>query len=112
MNTKAHIILKLGVAFAFLYSAVSSLVDPSAWIGFAPQWIEIVLPKELFLMFFSLFEIALAGALLILKRPFYPAILAAATLFGIVLFNIGALDIVFRDISIGLAALALAMMSK
>lgn len=112
MNTKVLTLLKIAVAFALLYPGVASLIDPSSWIGFAPSWIPYILPKELFLIFFSVFEIALAFSILLLKRPFYPSLIAASVFFGVVIFNIGAMDIVFRDISIGLVSLALAMMSR
>jgi len=112
MQRRRILLLKISVAFSLLYPAISSIVNPSSWIGFAPNWIEYILPKGLFLVLFSIFEIVLAFVILFYKHTFYPSLLAMATLFGIVIFNIGAMDIVFRDISIGLAAVALAIMSR
>jgi len=112
MYSKVGILLRTGIAFSLIYPAIASLIEPSSWIGFAPEWINIFLSKELFLILFSIFEIVIALLILFLKRPFYPSVIATITLFGIVIFNIGAMDIVFRDVSIGLAALALAMMSR
>jgi hypothetical protein len=112
MQNKIILLLKISIAFTLLYPAIASLIDPSSWIGFAPSWIEYILPKELFLILFSVFEIFLALAILFLKHPFYPLLVATLVFFGVVIFNMGAMDIVFRDISIGLVAIALAMMTK
>jgi len=106
------LLLRVGIAFAFLYPAIYAFQDSSDWIGYIPAWIEGMVPAEIFLPFFSSFEVALAIAILFMKRPFYPAIIAAVTLFAIVIFNDGAMDILFRDIPIALMAIVLAMMIK
>lgn len=108
----AQLLLRVALAFAFAYAAVAGFLNPSAWIGFAPVFVLEHIPGNIFLTAFGAFEVALAALLLFLKNPFYPALVAALLLFGMVAFNLGALDIVFRDLSLGFAALALATLSK
>ena len=45
-------------------------------------------------------------------NSFLAGLISAATLLGIIVFNLGALDIVFRDIGLFFAALALAFLSR
>jgi len=101
-------LLRLGLAFSFLYVAYASFQNPLNWIGFLPQFLRDLAPATTLLIGFSIYEIVLGLWLLSGKRLMLASLLAAATLFGIVVFNWGALEIVFRDISLGLAALALA----
>lgn len=70
------------------------------------------MPAQILLTLFSVYEIILALWLLIGKQLFYAGLLSAATLIGIAAFNLGAIDIVFRDISLALSALALAVLTR
>lgn len=112
MNNRAILIIKIAVAFSFIYPAVASLIAPTSWVGFIPDWTSYIISKESFLLLFSIFQIVLGVSILFLKKIFYPSITAAFILFSIVIFNIGTMDIVFRDISIGLIAIALAIMTR
>lgn len=104
----AKLLLRLGLALVFLYAAIASLLNPADWIGFIPS----PLRSNLTLTVFSFYEIALALWLLLSKKSIYPPLLAALTLLLIILTNLGALDIVFRDIAIFLAALPLVVLNK
>lgn len=103
----ADFLLRVGVAIVFLYAGVSSFLDPSSWVGFIPQFIRNIIPGAIFLPLFSVYEFALALWLISGKKVFYAAILAGITLLAIIFFNIGALDITFRDAAIFFAAMAL-----
>jgi uncharacterized membrane protein YphA (DoxX/SURF4 family) len=105
-------LLRLGLAGAFLYVAVASWLDPFSWIGFFPQFLRDLMPAQTLLTLFSVYEIVLGLWLLLGKQLFYAGLLSAATLIGIVVFNLGAMDILFRDVSLSLAALALAALSN
>lgn len=105
-------LLRVGLATALLYAATASLLDPDSWIGFIPAIFRSIISGEILLALFSIYEAALALWLLSGKSAFYSALLAAATLFFITVFNLGALDIVFRDIAIIFMALALAVLEK
>jgi hypothetical protein len=102
------LLLRLGLAFAFIYAAISAFINPTAWIGFFPEFLR----GEGVLMIFSVGEIVLGLWLLWGKKVFYAAILSALAMAGIVWFNFGAMDIVFRDVSILLMAIALAVLSR
>jgi hypothetical protein len=107
------LLLRVGLAFTFLYAAFGSFAEPVNWIGFFPRFVfGFGLPDELVLGAFSLYEIGLGLWLLWGKKAAWAALASGATLGGIVVFNIGAMDIVFRDVGLLFAALALAKISK
>lgn len=106
------LLLRIGIAFAFVYAGVSGFMNPAAWVGFFPPFLADFASPEIIIGVWGVLEILLALAILFIKRVFYPALLAAVLLFGVTIFNLGAMDIVFRDVSIGLAAVALALLSR
>lgn len=105
-------ILRAGLAVVFFYAAIASFLDPLGWVGFIPLWIRNVIPGRLFLSVFSVYELILGLWLMSNKKIFYASILSALTMSGIIIFNPGALDILFRDVSILLSAIALAVLEK
>lgn len=100
-------LLRTGLAVAFLYAAVSSFLDPPAWIGFFPAAVRQFFPAQALLILFSLYEIGLALWLLSGRFIRQVAMAALVTLVLIILTNITLLDILFRDLSILAAAAAL-----
>ena len=76
----ASFFLRIGLAVVFLYAALSSFLDPSAWIGFFPLWVQQNLPVTILLFAFSIYEILLALWLLSAWKAKEAAIVAAATL--------------------------------
>lgn len=104
------LLLRLGLAFVFGYAAISSLLSPNDWIGYLPKILTTILPSDALLKGMSIYEIALAGWLLVGRQTQYAAIVAALTLAGITVTNIGLIVISFRDIGLTFAALALASM--
>ncbi|MBI2048182.1 MAG: hypothetical protein HYT27_03505 [Parcubacteria group bacterium] len=112
MNT-ISLILRLGLAFSFLYPAISAFFNPFAWIGYFPQFAHALIPNDAFLLHsFGIVEIIIALWLLSGRRVFYPSIAAAVLLFLIVVFNFSQMDVVFRDLSIFAMAVALALLHK
>ena len=109
---KADFFLRVGLAITFLYVGIASFMDPISWIGFVPGFIEIIISAEKFLYIHSIFNVILALLLLFNKKIFYVANVSAVYLFGITVFNIGAIDIVFRDIGLFFMAVALVILSK
>ncbi len=112
VKEKAAFFLLFGLAVVFLYAAVAAFLDPSSWSGFIPQFMRNIIPTKIFLTVFSVYQILLALWLFSKKKTFYAAVLSAATLFLIVVFNLKNFDIVFRDVAIFFAAVALALLSK
>ncbi len=105
------LLLRIGLAFAFLYAAIGSFLAPDSWIGFFPPFLRNIFPPNLLLVGFSVYEILLGLWLLWGGYAFYSASLAVLTLLGIIIPNLGALDIIFRDVGLLFAALGLAVLN-
>ena len=103
--------LRIGLALVFLYAAVSALLNPNAWVGFFPSFLSAVFPAKILLLVHSIYQILLSLWLLSNKKIFYAAGLSSLTLFFIIIFNVGALDIIFRDIAILFSSLSLMVLS-
>lgn len=109
----SNLLLRIALAFSFLYPAYGFWKHPSDWIGYIPPFVNgLGLSQHAILLSIAGFHLVLALWLLSGWRIFTSSILAALFLFGIVYFNFNQLDILFRDISLALAALALALQSR
>ncbi|MDO8467134.1 MAG: hypothetical protein Q7S83_03285 [bacterium] len=104
--------LRIGIAFTFLYAAVDSFINPDMWIGFLPPMMQAIVPGEILLPIFSVYEIVLGLWLLSGWKSFYPALLSGATMIGIIVSSPSQFIITFRDVAILGAAVALAALSK
>ncbi len=104
-----HFLLRLSIASVFLYAAVAATFQPENWIGYIPQAARDMFPEQILLLGFSFFQVVLSVWLLIGWKTMYAASLAAVTLLGIIGANYTQLDILFRDIAILFAAIALAV---
>ena len=100
-------LLRVALAFVFLYASASSFIAPQDWVGYFPAFMRDIIPASLLLIGFSAFELFLALWLLSGLYARYAALLAAAMLGGIVVVNPTLLLITFRDIGLMVAALAL-----
>ncbi len=108
----AYLVLRIGVAFAFLYPSIDALSNPDTWIGYFPTFVHNFagLSDLVILHTFGIVEVIIALWILSGKKIFIPSVLAAIILVVIVGFNYFVLDILFRDLTIAAAALALAIM--
>ena len=106
----ADVLLRVGVALAFLYPPFSALSDPNAWVGYFPPFLQGVGDPMLLLHAFGVVEVVLALWVLSGWNIWLPAGAAALVLVGIVTFNIPEFQVLFRDLSIAIMALALALM--
>ena len=111
-NLPPALLLRIGLAFTFLYAALSGFFEPDSWIGFFPEWLRATFPPYPLLTAFGIFEIALAFWLLSGKYIYWAAHIYALTMVGIVIFNPGAFIITFRDVGLAFAGWALAGISK
>src|SRR5690348_2761368 len=107
-NQLGFLLLRIGIASAFIYAAVASLLTPDNWIGYYPIFLRHLLPQNLLLGGFAFYELVLAVWLILGKYTFFASILSALTLSSVVIFNLGQIDIVFRDVAIIFAAISLA----
>ena len=103
----ASVFLRIGLAAMLLYASVAATLDPFSWIGFFPPWLRDVIPDRILLGGHSFFEALLALWLLSGWKTSLAALFSALSLAAIVVFNIGVLDITFRDVGLLFAALAL-----
>jgi uncharacterized membrane protein YphA (DoxX/SURF4 family) len=109
MEKHIILLLRISIAFTLLYAAISGFIDPNAWIGFLPSFATAIMPAETILIIFGVIEILAGLGLLLMKNPFYPAVLSAILVSGIIVFNIPQLSILFRDVPIVLMSIALAL---
>ena len=108
----ALILLRLGIAFGFFYAAIFSFLNPNDWIGFFPLFLRDFFDANPLLNAFSFFEIILGFWLISGKWLAASAAFSALSIIGIIVFNLGDFDIVFRDVGLFFAALALVFLSK
>jgi len=73
------------------------------------MFLRTAIPEAQLLYLFSGYEIILGLWLLSGKQLVMSSLFAFATLAGVVLLNLGALDLVFRDVGLAFAAAALAL---
>jgi len=116
--TPTEALLRISLAFAFLYPAINAFFDPTSWLGYFPAFVTrafhvIAIPLKLsdvvLLHSFGFVEIILALWVLFGRRVQIPAGVMAFMLLAIVAFNLDPsnFSVLFRDVSIALAALAL-----
>ena len=108
-----ELLLRIGVAFAFLFPAVNAVIDPYSWVGYFPSFLrDLPIGEMVLLHIFGAVEVVVALWLLWGKRLFVPSVVATVLLLLIVAFNLGDFQILFRDLPIAAMALALAVLNR
>jgi len=113
MNFKpdASLFLRIGLAFVFIYAAVSAFLDPQSWIGFVPSFVQNTITRAYFLFAHDIISLCLGLWLLSGKKQFWAAVVSCLALAGIIITNIPSFIITFRDVGLLMAAAALAVIS-
>ncbi|MDB5265260.1 MAG: hypothetical protein JWN64_831 [Parcubacteria group bacterium] len=108
--TPSETLLRLGLALSFIYPPISAIFDPYSWIGYFPAFLSNAFSAhpEILLHSFGVVEVVLALWMLFGKKVRIPSLIAALMLIAIVFFNLGQFPILFRDVALAFAALALA----
>lgn len=111
----ADVLLRLGVGFAFLYPPIDALWNPDSWIGYFPPLVHLAaqhagVPDLVLLHAFGVLEVVLALWIFSGWKIFWPALAAATLLCAIVITNPSQFEVLFRDLSLAAAALALALL--
>ena len=111
-NTIAKWLLRIGLAFVFIYASVEIYIHPDNFLKYIPKFMLDVLPIDLFLSSFGVLEVALAVWLLTGWKGEYPSFLSLLLIVGIVVFNMQHFQILFRNVAIGFGALALTVLER
>lgn len=107
----ASFFLRIGLAFVFSYAVYSFFLNPEVWVHYFPDFMLVAIPFSILSFAFALYEIVLSLWLLSGRYLFFASILSALTLFGIVVFNLDAFNILFRNVAIFFSAVALAILN-
>jgi hypothetical protein len=105
-------LLRIGLAFVFLYAATASLQHPLVWAIYLPAFLTKAIAATTLIKIVAIYELALVVWLLSGKYVRYCALLCALTLAGIVLTNPSQLITTFRDVGLVFMALALFFVEK
>lgn len=106
-KTLTSFLLRAGLCVVFLYAGISALFNPENWIGFVPQLVSVFIPRDIFLVIHGITDLVIGIWLISNFKPFWAGLVASLSLIAIILFNFVQLEIIFRDIAILFAALAL-----
>jgi len=110
---RGRLLLRIAIAGAFLYPPIAAISDPYSWIGYFPRFVTgLPIPAILILHTFGLLEVVIAFWILWGRKIWLPSIAAAGLLLAIVIFNLGDINVLFRDVALAVAALALAFMPE
>ena len=110
----ANLVLRAGLAFAFLYPALNAIGNPDSWLGYFPAFVRSAahtahVPDLVLLHSFGAVEVVIALWILSGWRIVWPAVAAAMLLLSIVFFDFDNFEVVFRDVAIAAIAIALAL---
>lgn len=100
-SKQGPLLLRVGLAFVFVFAGVAALSNPSNWIGYIPTWIQNTLPfpAEIFLKIHASADILIGVLLLFGVWIRWVALAGALFLLSIVIFY-GIDEVTFRDIGL------------
>ncbi len=112
----AYFVLRAGVAFSFIYPAVTAWMEPYTWLGYMPGFAidlaaSVGVNDMVLLHAFGALELLIALWLLSGWKIFLPSLAAGALLLAIVVLNPSEFPVLFRDLSIAATCFALALMN-
>lgn len=119
MSKTSSLLIRISLAFAFLYPAYGFWKHADAWIGYIPSFVKeatilasMGISQNILLLLIGGFHVIIALWILSGWRIFIPSLVIALFLISIVYFNQNQLNVLFRDISLALVALALAFSER
>ena len=105
------LVLRLGLGLSLLYAGFDILRSPDTWIGYVPQWVEMLgASREHFLAVHGIGEIVLGVALISSFWLPVASLLVALDFLSILVFY-GIDSVSFRDFGLMMAAFALFLRS-
>lgn len=105
-------LLRLGFAFVLLYATVEIYMNPENFLKYVPDFVTQIIPVNLFLFLFAIFELVLMGWLLSGWQTKYSALLFFLLMVGIIVTNLQYFNVLFRNVAIAFSALALAALDQ
>jgi uncharacterized membrane protein YphA (DoxX/SURF4 family) len=105
----SDLLLRLGSALALLYPPIDAFLNPFSWVGYLPEFVRDNAPEMFVLHAFGILQIVLAVWILSGKKIFVPCVVASVMLMLTVLVNLNDFEVLFRDLSIAMMTLALAV---
>ncbi|HZS42629.1 MAG TPA: hypothetical protein VFA52_00170 [Candidatus Paceibacterota bacterium] len=105
------LILRISLAFAFVYAALLGYLHPFDWIGYFPNFIREHFSDSVVLNLFGLSELIIAAWFLWGRKLFIPSVVASLYLFGSLIFNFHQFDVLFRNVPILGISLSLCVLS-
>ncbi len=112
-TTKASsFLIRIGLAFVFLYAAIFMTLDPDKYIIYFPNFMRELVPGHTLLHAFAVFEVILSLFLILGLFPFFTAFVSFITMFALTVVNLEYFSSLFRNVSIIMSALALVILAK
>ncbi len=105
-------LLRFGVAFTFLFAAISAFVNPSPWLSYFPSFLRTMMSDATLLYMWGGAEIVIGVWILSGKKIFIPSIMAAGLMLGIFIFDFGSIKVIFRNVCILSTSIALAIITN
>ncbi len=105
-------LLRFGVAFTFLFAAVSAFINPDPWLAYFPGFMRSMVADDILLLTWGVGEVIIGLWLISGWKIFLPSIAASGLLLGIFIFDFHSINITFRNVSILSTSIALAIMSN
>ena len=99
-------LLRVAISFPMFWAGIGGIQHPDSWIGYVPDFVEILFNKSTFLMIHSFSLILFAVFLMTGPIRWFFSLLAFLNLLSILIF-FGLDDITFRDLGLTLVALVL-----
>ena len=109
-NNWASLLIRMGLCVTFVYASVSALLQPELWVDYMPHFLTVIAPAKLLLDSFSIFQLLLTFWLMSGRQLWAAGLIATLLLIGIVMTSPSLFVITFRDLGLGLCALALVCM--
>lgn len=106
-NNIAKWLLRIGLAFVFVYATVEIHINPQNFLKYVPGCVLDIVPLDLFLPAFAVIELALALWILTGWKGQYSSFLSVLMIAGIVACNMEHFQVLFRNVAIGFGGLAL-----
>jgi len=111
-NRWANLVLRAGLAFAFLYPPFDALSNPNSWIGYFPHFLRGIVPDMVLLHGFGTIEAVITLWILSGWKIAWPSLAAALMLAAIIVFDFADFEVIFRDVAIMSIAIALVIQNK